>query len=79
MAASVLFGAPAMAADAEIDIGQTMPYSGPVSAAGTFGLAERAFFDRLNRQGGVNNRKINLISLDDGYSPPKTLDQTRRL
>ncbi|HYM02615.1 MAG TPA: ABC transporter substrate-binding protein, partial [Stellaceae bacterium] len=47
--------------------------------AGTFGLAERAFFDRLNRQGGVNNRKINLISLDDGYSPPKTLDQTRRL
>lgn len=69
---------PAFGGD-EIKIGQTMPYSGPVSAAGTFGLAERAYYDKLNKEGGINGRKIALISLDDGYSPPKTLDDTRRL
>ena len=65
--------------DAEIKIGQTMPYSGPLSAFGTIGRAEAAFFDMINQQGGVNGRKIRLISLDDGYSPPRTIEQTRKL
>ncbi len=65
--------------DAEIKIGQTMPYSGPASAYGTIGKSEAAFFAMINDQGGVNGRKITLISLDDGYSPPKTVEQTRRL
>jgi ABC-type branched-subunit amino acid transport system substrate-binding protein len=63
----------------EIRIGQTMPYSGPASAYGTIGKAEAAYFAMLNAQGGVNGRKIRLLSLDDGYSPPKTVEQTRRL
>ena len=65
--------------DTEIKIGQTMPYSGPASAYGVIGRAETAYFKMLNEQGGVNGRKINLISLDDGYSPPKTVEQVRRL
>src|SRR5215468_10847312 len=65
--------------DSEIKIGQTMPYSGPASAYGAVGHAELAYFRMLNEQGGVNGRKINLISLDDGYSPPRTVEQTRRL
>ena len=65
--------------DAEIKIGQTMPYSGPASAYGVIGRAETAYFKMINEQGGVNGRKINLISLDDGYSPPKTVEQARRL
>ena len=65
--------------DTEIKIGQTMPYSGPASAYGVIGKAETAYFKMINEQGGVNGRKINLISLDDGYSPPKTVEQTRRL
>ena len=65
--------------DTEIKIGQTMPYSGPASAYGVIGKAEAAYFRMINEQGGVNGRKINLISLDDGYSPPKTVEQTRRL
>ena len=65
--------------DAEIKIGQTMPYSGPLSAFGTMGRAETAYFDMINAQGGVNGRKITLLSLDDGYSPPKTIEQTRKL
>src|SRR6516225_5572691 len=65
--------------DNEIKIGQTMPYSGPVSAWGTVGRAELAYFKMVNDQGGVNGRKINLISLDDAFSPPKTVEQTRRL
>lgn len=65
--------------DAEIKIGQTMPYSGPASAYGSQGKATLAYFKMLNSKGGVNGRKINLISLDDGYSPPKTIEQTRRL
>lgn len=65
--------------DTEIKIGQTMPYSGPASAYGTLGKAEMAYFKMLNERGGVNGRKIRLISLDDGYSPPKTVEQTRRL
>jgi branched-chain amino acid transport system substrate-binding protein len=65
--------------DKEIKIGQTMPYSGPASAYGTIGKAEAAYFAMVNDHGGINGRKINLISLDDGYSPPKTVEQTRRL
>src|ERR1700719_1151134 len=65
--------------DAEIKIGQTMPYSGPASAYGVIGRADTAYFKMINEMGGVNGRKINLISLDDGYSPPKTVEQVRRL
>ncbi len=65
--------------DTEIKIGQTMPYSGPASAYGVIGRTEAAYFKMINDQGGVNGRKINQISLDDGYSPPKTVEQTRRL
>ncbi len=65
--------------DTEIKIGQTMPYSGPASAYGTLGLIEEAYFTMVNTKGGINGRKIRLISLDDGYSPPKTVEQTRRL
>ena len=63
----------------EIKIGQTMPYSGPVSAFGALGKGEVGYFKMLNEKGGINGRKVNLISLDDGYAPPKTVEQTRRL
>ncbi len=65
--------------DTEIKIGQTMPYSGPASAYGVIGKADTAYFKMINDMGGINGRKINLISLDDGYSPPKTVEQVRRL
>lgn len=65
--------------DTEIKIGQTMPYSGPASAYGVVGRTEAAYFRMINEQGGINGRKINLISVDDGFSPPKTVEQTRRL
>ncbi len=65
--------------DVEIVIGQTMPYSGPLSAFGTLGRAQAAYFAMINERGGVNGRKIRLISLDDGYSPPRTVEQTRKL
>ena len=65
--------------DTEIKIGQTMPYSGPGSAYGTIGKSEVAYFKMINDQGGINGRKINLISLDDGYSPPRTVEQIRKL
>jgi ABC-type branched-subunit amino acid transport system substrate-binding protein len=64
---------------AEIKIGQTMPYSGPVSAFGALGKGEVGYFKMINERGGINGRKVNLISLDDGYAPPKTVEQTRRL
>ncbi len=67
------------ASDTEIKVGQTMPYSGPASAYGTIGRAEAAYFQMINEQGGINGRKINLVSLDDGYSPPRTVEQIRRL
>jgi len=67
------------ASDTEIKIGQTMPYSGPASAYGAIGKAEAAYFKKINDEGGINGRKINFISLDDGYSPPKTLEMARRL
>src|SRR6185312_10294917 len=63
----------------EIRIGQTMPYSGPVSAFGALGKGEVGYFRLINERGGINGRKVNLISLDDGYAPPKTVEQTRRL
>lgn len=65
--------------EAEIKIGNTMPYSGPASAYGVIGRSETAYFKMINEQGGVNGRKINFISLDDAYSPPKTVEQVRRL
>ncbi len=65
--------------DTEIKIGNTMPYSGPLSTAGTIGRAEAAYFQMLNEHGGVNGRKITFISFDDAYSPPKTVEQVRRL
>jgi ABC-type branched-subunit amino acid transport system substrate-binding protein len=67
------------ASDKEIKIGQTNPYSGPASAYASNGKTEAAYFAMLNDQGGINGRKINLISLDDGYVPPRTVEQTRRL
>jgi branched-chain amino acid transport system substrate-binding protein len=63
----------------EIKIGQTMPYSGPASAYGVIGKTEAGFFKMINEKGGINGRKINLISLDDSYSPPKTVEQIRKL
>ena len=63
----------------EIRVGQTMPYSGPVSAFGALGKGEVGYFKMVNERGGINGRKINLISLDDSYAPPKTVEQTRRL
>jgi branched-chain amino acid transport system substrate-binding protein len=65
--------------DTEIKIGNIMPYSGPASAYGTIGKAEAAFFRMLNEHGGISGRKIQFISYDDGYSPPKTVEQARRL
>jgi branched-chain amino acid transport system substrate-binding protein len=65
--------------DSEIKLGQTMPFSGPLSAYSTVGRAMAAYFAKVNAEGGVNGRKITLISLDDGFSPPKTVEQTRKL
>lgn len=67
------------ASDTEIKVGNTNPYSGPASAYGVVGKTESAFFTMVNEQGGVNGRKINFISYDDGYSPPKTVEQVRKL
>jgi branched-chain amino acid transport system substrate-binding protein len=80
LAAAVLLPS-AFAADAPatIKVGQTMPYSGPASAYAAIGKASAAYFRMINDQGGINGRKIEFDSLDDGYSPPKTLEQTRKL
>jgi ABC-type branched-subunit amino acid transport system substrate-binding protein len=67
------------ASDREIKIGNTNPYSGPASAYGTIGKVIGAYFKMLNEQGGINGRKINFISYDDGYSPPKTVEMARKL
>jgi branched-chain amino acid transport system substrate-binding protein len=92
--ASIIFGAaiggavPAVAADrnygpgvtdTEIKLGQTVAYSGPASSYGVTGRTFAAYFKMLNETGGINGRKVNLISLDDGYSPPKTVELTRQL
>ena len=65
--------------DTEIKIGNTVPYSGPASAYGAIGKADAAYFAMINDQGGINGRKINFISRDDGYSPPKTVEVVRQL
>lgn len=65
--------------DTEIKLGQTMPYSGPISALGTVGRVQSAYFESINAAGGINGRKIKLISLDDGYNPAKTVEHTRML
>ncbi len=84
---SVLFTGPILAAgtydlgatDTEIKIGNTGPYSGPASSYGTIGRSITAYFTKVNEEGGINGRRINFISLDDGYSPPRTVEQVRRL
>lgn len=65
--------------DTEIKLGNTMPYSGPASSYGTIGKAEAAYFALINDQGGINGRKINFVSRDDSYSPPKTVEVVRQL
>jgi len=65
--------------DTEIKLGTTAPYSGPASAYGLYGHAQSAYFQMINDQGGINGRRVNLISLDNAYSPPKALEQTRKL
>ena len=67
------------ASDTEIKIGNIMPYSGPASAYAAIGKAEEAYFNKINAEGGINGRKINFVSYDDGYSPPKTVEQARKL
>ena len=84
LAAAAMLVATAMASGAasaqeEIVIGQTAPYSGPLSALSVVGNTHKAFFTRLNEQGGINGRKVRLLSVDDGYSPPKTVEMTRQL
>ena len=65
--------------DTEIKIGQTVPYSGPASAFSSYGRVMAGYFQMLNEKGGINGRKVNLISLDNAFSPPKALEQTRKL
>jgi branched-chain amino acid transport system substrate-binding protein len=67
------------ATDTEIKIGNIMPYSGPASAYGVIGKTEAAYFNKINAEGGINGRKINFVTYDDGYSPPKTVEQARKL
>ena len=67
------------ATDTEIKIGNIMPYSGPASSYGVIGKTEAAYFDKINAEGGINGRKIKFISYDDGYSPPKAIEQARKL
>jgi branched-chain amino acid transport system substrate-binding protein len=67
------------ATDTEIKIGNIMPYSGPASAYGVIGKTEQAYFNKINAEGGINGRKINFVTYDDGYSPPKAVEQARKL
>src|SRR6267154_884738 len=67
------------ATDTEIKIGNIMPYSGPASAYGVIGKTEQAYINKVNAEGGINGRKINFVSYDDNYSPPKTVEQARKL
>ena len=67
------------ATDNEIKIGNINPYSGPASAYGTIGKTIGAYFNKVNAEGGINGRKINYITYDDGYSPPKAVEQVRKL
>jgi branched-chain amino acid transport system substrate-binding protein len=76
---AVMLPARAIAADGEIRIGNTMPYSGPASAYGIIGKTISAYFTKINAEGGINGRKINFITYDDGYNPKKTVELTRKL
>jgi len=67
------------ATDTEIKIGNIMPYSGPASAYGVIGKTEAAYFNKINAEGGIKGRKINFVTYDDGYSPPKAVEQARKL
>src|SRR6201989_1155011 len=67
------------ATDTEIRIATTIPYRGPPSAYGIIGKTEAAYFKKINAEGGINGRKINFVSYDDAYSPPKTVEQARKL
>src|SRR5581483_4360930 len=67
------------ASDTEIKIGNIMPYSGPASSYSVIGKTEAAYFNKINAEGGINGRKINFISYDDAYSPPKAIEQARKL
>src|SRR5205823_1258387 len=67
------------ASDTEIKIGNTNPYSGPASAYGTIGKTIEAYFKKVNAEGGINGRKLTFVTYDDGYSPPKTVEQARKL
>ena len=67
------------ASDTEIKIGNIMPYSGPASSYSVAGSTEAAYFNKINAEGGINGRRINFISYDDAYSPPKTVEQARKL
>src|SRR5437764_15272512 len=87
LAAGVLVTTPALAqkkydtgaTETEIKLGNIMPYSGPASAYGVIGKIEDAYFKMINEQGGINGRKIKFISYDDAYSPPKAVEQARKL
>ena len=87
LALGVTFAMPALAqkkydtgaSDTEIKVGQTIPLSGPASAYGSIGKVQAAYLRMINEQGGINGRKINLIQYDDAYSPPKTVEQVRKL
>src|SRR5512143_415272 len=87
VASAALAAMPAMAekkydpgaSDTEIRIGNIMPYSGPASSYGVIGKTEAAYFDKVNAEGGINGRKIKFISYDDAYSPPKAVEQARKL
>src|SRR5438045_9706612 len=67
------------ATDTEIKIGNIVPYSGPASAYGVIGKTEEAYFKKINAEGGINGRKINFVTYDDGYSQPKAVEQARKL
>src|SRR6476469_11128430 len=67
------------ASDTEIKIGNIMPYSGPASAYGVIGKTEEAYFKKITAEGGINGRKINFVTYDDAYSPPKAVEQVRKL
>src|SRR6202049_4086813 len=67
------------ATDTEIKIGNIMPYRGPASAYGVIGKTEETYFRRINAEGGINGRKITYVSYDDAYTPPKTVEQARKL
>src|SRR5438477_13000621 len=78
-ASTAAFGQQPGISDTEIKFGNIMPYSGPASALSVTGKVFAGYFDMINEKGGVNGRKLNMISLDDGFSPPKTVEATRRL